>query len=313
MMIGLLLLFASPDAEPPIVIDMSAAEEPKYYPETKDRLSPVQLAQMVEGPVVELAKRGLTAAEAKFQRLVDGARDANGRPTLKSADLHSGFGVELYLEATASEDPAVEAASLNHLRLAAGIYEQVLGKQHPEVALALTSLADAMGELDKGRWIAERLPLYRDSLAIRRAVLGAHNPETVANMLDIAEVLAQSPSLDAAMAGEALRLLDEAAANAPTNVPPGHELSKARFDLGRADIFAAQGRGAEALDHGEAAVNALGEDGGPRCLEFVSITQRIEKRFNATEWDGRAAALAKRMSGRCGLSAILEAFSKDED
>jgi hypothetical protein len=147
--------------------------------ETKDRFPPEAMARMVAGPMSAVRKHGLARGDAAFERLVAGEKVRDGSNRVRMADLHMAYGVELYNEWTAKNDPALLKASRDRIRASIPLYRAAFGSTHPEVALALNSFADAEIALN-GDKSPQAEAALRESLRIRRATLGASNAETLA-------------------------------------------------------------------------------------------------------------------------------------
>ena len=78
-------------------------------PETKDRLSPELMDQLVERPMWLLRHKGLAEAQKAFEELVAAAVKAHGKGSVREADLLESFGVQLY-GAAHGEGPIRKAA-----------------------------------------------------------------------------------------------------------------------------------------------------------------------------------------------------------
>ena len=145
-------------------------------PETKDRLSPAAMAEMIARPIAAVRERGLAAGEAEFERLLL-RETGNG---VKIADLHTAFGVGLYEEWLITHHRPLLVAARDRMRKAVSAYRQAFGAKHPEVAVALHSFADIDVILNDERPTPEAVAAMREALTIRRDALGPHNAETKA-------------------------------------------------------------------------------------------------------------------------------------
>jgi hypothetical protein len=159
-------------------------------PETKDRLSPEQMERLVAEPMAVVRERGLGAGDAAFQRLVAAEEARSGRNSIKIADLLTAYGVELYLEGIMPDEPALLQASRDRLAAAAAAHRAAFGPNHPEVALALHSMADVDLELNGGRMTPRAEAALREALRIRRASLGPEDRETLATEERLSDVAA---------------------------------------------------------------------------------------------------------------------------
>lgn len=159
--------------------------------ETKDRLTPEAMGQMVEGPIAMVHDEGLSSGERAFQRLLEEYVDRYGASSVQVADLLTAFGIGLYVQGYNDENPAESQASVKYLREAVPHYRQAFGAKHPEVAVALHSLADAEIKLN-GHLTPEAEAALNEALQIRRTALGPQNPETRAT----ARRLARAKGID---------------------------------------------------------------------------------------------------------------------
>ena len=165
----------------PLVAVAALLELPSgHLPETKDRLSPEAMEQLVEEPMTAVRERGLAAGETEFSRLRSIADARYGSNSVRIADLRTAFGVELYYEGRTADDPALLRAARRHLHEAIASYRTAFGPDHPEVAVALHSFADIDIELHGGHATPQAKDALREALQIRRAALGLRNHETLA-------------------------------------------------------------------------------------------------------------------------------------
>jgi hypothetical protein len=163
-------------------------------PETKDRLSPERMERLVATPMAAVRERGLRAGDAAFQRLVAAEEARSGRNSVKIADLLTAYGVELYLQGILPDDRALLQASRARLAAAVAVHRAAFGPDHPEVALALTSMADVDVHLNKGRLTPRAEAALREALRIRRASLGPQHRETLATEERLAEIAPADPA-----------------------------------------------------------------------------------------------------------------------
>jgi hypothetical protein len=151
--------------------------------ETKDRLSPDIMEDLVRAPVTLASDGKFAQARAAFERQLEATDDGLAR-----ADLLTSFGVELYnahlvmahFEDQGSLANALAQESLVYLHRSIAAYEKVFGRRHPLVALALHSYADALEELSKEP-PPEVVEYLKQAYQIRLETLGSNNDETVAN------------------------------------------------------------------------------------------------------------------------------------
>jgi len=146
--------------------------------ETKDRLSPAAMEQMVKEPMAAVRSDGLAAGRARFGRLLAADEAHYGANSVRAADLVTSFGVALYMDGSAADDRAERVASLDYLRDAISRYRAAFGPKHPEVAVALHSFATADLGLNDGRLTPESERALEEALRIRCDALGPGNKET---------------------------------------------------------------------------------------------------------------------------------------
>lgn len=150
-------------------------------PETKDRLSPEVLEQLVEEPLDELRANGFPAGQAKFEQLRRMNEALHGPKSARVADLLMAFGVQLYMESYgASDERAMLLASRDYLKAAIPAYRAAFGENHPEVAVALHSFADVEVVVNNDRLTREAEAALEEALRIRSEGLGPENHETLA-------------------------------------------------------------------------------------------------------------------------------------
>jgi hypothetical protein len=181
-------------------------------PETKDRLSPEAIEQMVEGPMVAVRKEGLPSGVAVFERQLTLDRAQYGSGSVRVADLLTAFGVELYTEGAATENEAEMRAARDYLRNAIPVYRKAFGQGSPEVAVALHTFADADIAIHDNRLTPEAEAALVEALRIRRAALGPDNRETRATEARLARARARkdAPRWPANSADRALEEAEDA-------------------------------------------------------------------------------------------------------
>lgn len=146
-------------------------------PETKDRLTPEAMKAMVEEPISTVHQQGLARGAQQFAHLLATTEARYGPDSVQVADLLTAFGVGLYSQGYDDDNRVESEASLKYLREAVPHYRKAFNPQHPEVAVALHSLADAEISLT-GHLTPEAEAALDEALRIRRAALGPNNPET---------------------------------------------------------------------------------------------------------------------------------------
>jgi hypothetical protein len=176
--IGLVLLVAA----------VSCSQGPAK--ETKERLPPGAMAQMVDGPISAVRERGLAEGDDEFERLIFAEEARGGSNSVRLADLYMAYGVKLYEEWMNRHDDLLLQASRDRIYASIPRYRAAFGPNHPEVALALHSFADVDIELN-GEASATAEMALREALQIRRDALGADNAETKATEGRLASISGQ--------------------------------------------------------------------------------------------------------------------------
>ena len=154
------------------------AATPSTASETKDRITREQMAASVKDATNRI-DQGVVRARLTFQRKLEAARD-HGKPTVKSVDLLSAFGVELWIRKMRED-------SAEYLRKAAEEAEAVYGPKHPEVALAWSDYAEVL-RVDVLNPPSEVDEILTKVLDIRLATLGASDGETLMSELYLGQV-----------------------------------------------------------------------------------------------------------------------------
>jgi hypothetical protein len=222
---------------------------------TQDRLTEEEMGQLVE-PAFQRFERGdLEDARREFDRLLGSAS-----PEL-SGDLLTAFGVLIYNTAT---DDRLKRAALPYLERAIPAQERRFGLEHPEVALALNTFADAVFDLepvDPPRSVDEALGR---ALSIRLRTLGPRNTETLHAMIRLAEVkgLPSRTNGDPARISEAASLFEEAARARETILDAADFQSAEAIRFAAARMYVQNCRFTESGVAGEA-VDGRGRDGDP--------------------------------------------------
>lgn len=161
-----------------------SCEQPLPY--SKGRLTPKAMEKMVEEPIAAVRRQSLTSGQVKFEQLLAANEQRFGRDSAQVADLLEAFGVELYSLGFEDGQQAALPASVNYLREAVPHYRKAFGPEHPEVAVALHTLADANITLSGGRLTPEAQAALEEALRIRLTALGPNNSETRATEFRIA-------------------------------------------------------------------------------------------------------------------------------
>lgn len=160
---------------------------PPPLSDTQGRLSHDQMDELVSEPMTIVQTRGLAAGKAAFERLLARARARHGARSVEVADLLQSFGVGLFGLGRNSED-RLQQESIPYLEAAISAYRAAFGSGHPEVAIALNTLADAQLEMDADDPPQSVEAAYEETYRIRLAAFGPTNINTLASLRYLASV-----------------------------------------------------------------------------------------------------------------------------
>lgn len=251
---------------------------------------------------------GLAAGEQVFEKLLSDSRKRHGSNSVETADLLMAFGVGLFVESKDNDDPAAGDASLRYLKAAIPAYQAAFGANHAEVAVALTSYADAEMELQGGAPSAEAEAARERAYNVRLRALGRGHPETRASLRSLAGVKGHPSRVK----GDADRL--NAAVGSLENLlidAPDHPFDVAPWfiRLKMARIYALNGKGTEALEQAKMArVEANRRGDFTACVVFSAevgeVAEILRKSGNG--------AVADTIEPPNALAEILRCASEEE-
>lgn len=241
------------------VLERGKPPPPEHGGETADRLTGADMDRLLPGALPRLEKKDLAGAKRAFESDLALARARGG---LAPADALTAFAVRL-------REHDHDHDSLPYLRRAVEAY-RAAAPGSAELALALTSWADALYAGDRLNPPPEVLPALREALALREKVLGRRNAETAVTYTRLGRVeglpvnTRGDPARIAAAAERlrtAIRLLPETPNADPSDLP------EARFQLA---MMYARNRDAEAAFRACADYVAGSPDAGPTRLAQVA-------------------------------------------
>jgi tetratricopeptide (TPR) repeat protein len=149
---------------------------------TKDRLPNDRMAEMVAAPLALAESGDLAGAQREFE-----AQLARSGPQ-EAPDLLTGFGVGLYLKGLEKDSEPLMRAALPYLERAIPAATARFGDGHPEMALALTTYADALRKLSPRDPPRRADEAYQRAYHIRARTLGPNNAETLYSLARLAQV-----------------------------------------------------------------------------------------------------------------------------
>lgn len=283
---------------------------PSAGAETKDRISAEELAGLVVKPSAQLEAGDIEGARASLAKLIDRSRRPNNRDTLRTADLYMAFGLAAYSLANESREPQMIEASIDAFEKAASSYEAVYGPLHPEVSLAMTTLADGLNSLVGEESIPRQIGLVRKVLAVRRARLGATHIETLASMGDLGKLIVDDPNSSTAQLDEAVLLMADAINLATLKLPENGDASPAFFGLVAARAETRLGHSDRASANIDLALAAIDPD-GDHCGKTSRQAEALVQELVEAQRMEYAARIEQRYHEICGLSEDIEELSKE--
>jgi hypothetical protein len=292
---AVLLAMASPTAAlaaaPP-----AKAPSPLEGGETKDRLPPEALREMVRRPAAAVSAGDVARAEREFDVLMTRLRAREGDGGLVVADTLVAFAVVLY-------EAEHKRLALAYFRRAADAYRIALGPDDPEVAVSLHDIANVELDLSPDTASPELIATVEEALRIRRLALGLNNAETAVTFILLGRVKGMAAGGDPQRVEEALGLVRfgieclPMTPNAdPTDVASGY------YRL--AEVYARNGRGGESLTAAGIYWDTV------RPLDALTPLTRIQTLVDILHAHGDPAAaetLAGRYLTEANRKALLDA------
>jgi tetratricopeptide (TPR) repeat protein len=288
----------------PQSVSSRPAGRPTSQHETKDRISAEALAEMVRGPADRLAAGRRAEADAAFGKLLAEAQARGRAGSVRSADLLTAYGLELYKQGDADEGGDTRRAAIPWLRQAVSATRIAWGPNHPETALALQNLADVIIATSPNSPGPEAEQALREAYRIRLKALGAGNGETLYGAKRLADVLSAGPdaaNVDPGRAAEATRLyravIDGISSSRAVN--PLEIGLAARMRLAR--LEARTGRPGEALAEVERAARSIPPgrpddlDAAQACDAFDTLADELAKTLKALGAAPEARSLDSRL------------------
>jgi hypothetical protein len=274
----------SPPSEPP----------PGPPPDTASRLGRADMEALAANALSVVPTGDLALSEKVLERSLASVRAEHGPNSVEEADLLMSYAVLLFNDAHNRDDERLQRAALPWLERAVPAYRAAFGADHPEVALALHSLADVLVLLNGKAPTEDALAALREAIAIRTRALGPSNPETLAGRARLASLEAHPSRI----AGDAARLNAAAAAfeavirDAPDDPRLGYQ-SAPQLRLAKARMLAANRDHTRSMAEAERALEAMrGWSAADRCqalMRMATLREALEESGAAS----LAAELAK--------------------
>lgn len=261
--------------------------------ETRSRLPRERMEALVAGPMARVRRGDMAGAERAFETLHDGVARRHGPGSVQAADLLMSFGAMLYNEGPGSSETRA-GRSVLYLRRAVEATRRAFGPDHPEVALALHSLADVLVEVAPNDPPAEAETALEDAYRIRLAAFGVANPETLAAL----GALAHIRGLPARTRGDPARIAAVAAmyrqglaeARRATGQFPEQQPDLWRLRLAR--LYIRNGQPAAAL----AIIDEAAREAGGDCMETIPLVLGIANLLTEAGLEAQAERLQERFA-----------------
>jgi hypothetical protein len=174
---------------PALVIAASLAAAPaargSQGPYTSSRLTPELIERLLPGPIELIEAGDIVGAEQSFERQLAQAVQQYGPGSVAAGDLLAAFGLTLF---HATHDPVIRRRAIVYLRRSADAYTAALGRNHPEVGLAMADVGQALLTLTPEGPAPEAEAALEDAWRIRQASLGPRNVETASSLSSLARV-----------------------------------------------------------------------------------------------------------------------------
>jgi len=230
--------------------------------ETKDRLTPDRMAELVAGPLRAAEAGDLARSERLFERLVESARRRHGSGGVREADLLTAFAIQLYTRGSELPREDMRQLSRAYAERSVQASKRLFGPRHPETALALHSYGHLLFELRSDDPPAEAEAALAEAYSIRQAALGADNAETLSALRTLARIKA-ARFRTAGKLDEAAGLFRLAIEISARSAPSEEYLKPASLRLDLVRAYVDSGRIDDALREARIAADAAREEGGP--------------------------------------------------
>jgi hypothetical protein len=296
MLLALLILGGSAASIGSVTVDTQQAE-------TKDRLTPEKLEQLVKEPIAVTETHGIQAGKKSFAKLLGEAKQRHGAGSIEVADLLTAFGVQLYTAGIISEDATLKRASLEYLEAAVAAYRSAFGSDHPEVAVALHSYANAQLGVYKEQPPASASRALEEVYRIRLKTFGSSNAETRAIRLELAALeghpwrVKQDPS----NLQRSNQLFEDLIAISPVG-PAARDTSAPAIRLALARMYAKNGLVGEAIRNVRRAAEQM--QSWPEEQRCVNITLALIQ-LQADLRDYGHMSAADRLADATGVTELL--------
>jgi hypothetical protein len=268
----------------------------------EDRLTDEEMSGLVEQPIGQVQAGDIEGGRRTFERMLRAAQARHGPNALEAADLLTAFGVLLDQQDQAVV-PGAKPLAPGYLRRAIPIYRAALGPNHPEVALALSTLADALRFARPENPPAEAEQALVEAYRIRLASRGPTHAETLWTILRLAEVrgVPARTGGDPARIDAALGELDRAIRLSRHGDAESAERIPVAAYLRRAIILARHGRPGPAMRAFSAADRrARGSSDTQACMMPMLRVDELAEILEAKGEAERARVLRDTHIGSCG-------------
>jgi hypothetical protein len=307
MTMGLLLAIASGIA----AAAQAPASDPvaDTIPYEENRLDMERMDALVARPIAQVEEGDVAGGVRTFEAMLAAARAARGADSVEVADLLMAFAAHLHALGMSSEESELLRMAVDYAGRSVPVYRAAFGAGHPEVAIALNSLADVHrrpNEKDPPQAAEDALA---EAYRIRISALGATHKETLATRLYLAEVRGAPARLerDPALLDRVAADLEETARLAADSDPETAAEIPAAAQLRRALLFARGGRTTEARQAFLAAEVAIpATDEFDMCLRMSRAAEEIADVLAAAGQSDKAAGVLGLWHGRSTVECLSE-------
>jgi len=285
----------------------AAVEEREAY--TTERLDAATMRRLLRQLIPAMESDRIDEAERMFAVLLELQVRWYGEVSLEVGDHLAAFGVTLF---HTSQEPDVRRRAIEYLRRAVDTYSAHFGRQHREVALALSDFGNAHLQLAQDDPPREAEEALEEAHRIRLATLGATNVETASSLARLAQVkgLPSRTGGVRARIEESAALFRQAIEDFGTQivVPSGHGAVTTLFEL--ASMYRANALPAEALAAGLEAHRVYRREfrgNSQICDQVVGLSRQLAVELTADRHDREARRLdrgADRIRRGCESPAV---------
>lgn len=271
-------------------------------PAPEERLSQDDMARVVERPLAQVQAGDVAGGRRTFEAMLGAAQTRHGRNSIEVADLLTAFGV-LLQQQDQEAVPGAAPLAPGYMWRAIPVYKAALGSNHPEVATALNTYADALRFEHPDNPPAAAEQALVEAYRIRLTARGPSHAETLWTILYLSDIRGL-PARTGGQAGrvEAVLAELERAARLSRNADRANvERVPIAADLRRAIILARHDRPAEAVRaFSRASRRARASSDVQACMMPMFRREELAAILDAEGEPERARALTEGEDFACG-------------